>query len=349
MGSEAKRKTAMLLHQIEECLGNFVLNNGDIESLNLESLEKIHRREVDKGSQFNRSSIKDVVEATYLDELFGFALDIARDSSMLDSIKYLYSLFHHLDIYEVRNAVSHPNRPFWDCYWYRVATVASDPVNEILGLSEVKNALAAAESGKIQDPPEDWVHKVIWQIPNNLPSQFDHGLTGLIGRSKELQELKRYIANPRVNTIALVAPGGSGKTALALDLLSSIVSTPNYTKFVGAVLYTTMKMARLTPDGVVPQETSSETIEDLKQNILTYINEIFDENYETFPEAIEAHKEDKVLLCIDNLETLLRDNEAKFEELNYALPPAWKVLVTSRIAISNASILSLACIIHKKG
>ncbi len=210
MAKEIKRKTAMLLHQIEESLGSFVLNNGDIDSLNLESLENIHQREVNKGRVFNRSSIKDIVEATYLDELFGFALDIAQDSSIIDSINYLYSLFHHLDIYEVRNAVSHPNRPFWNCYWYRVATVASDPVNEILGLNEVKKALISAESGVINDPPEEWVHKVIWQIPNNLPSQFDHGLTGLIGRSKELQELKKFISNPRVNTIALVAPGGSG-------------------------------------------------------------------------------------------------------------------------------------------
>lgn len=121
MSSELRRKTAMVLHQIEESLGNFVLSEGNINNLSAESRENIHKREADKGRVFNKDSIKDIVEATYLDELFGFALDITKDSSTLDSINYLYSLFHHLDIYEIRNAVSHPNRPFWDCYWYRVA------------------------------------------------------------------------------------------------------------------------------------------------------------------------------------------------------------------------------------
>lgn len=340
MRLELKRKTAMVLHQIEESLGQFVLNNGDIESLNLDSLENIHRREVDKGRVFNKNSIKDIVEATYLDELFGFALDIAHDSSLIDSINYFYALFHHLDIYEIRNAVSHPNRPFWDCYWYRVATVASDPVNEILGLSEVKKVLLCAESGTINDPPEEWVQKVIWQIPNNLPNQFDHGLTGLIGRSKELSDLKKLISNPRVNTIALVAPGGAGKTALALDLLNGIVSTPSFTKLIDAVLFVTMKTEKLTSEGVVSLD-SIETMDELKSNICESINEIFDESYNTFEEAIKSKENEKLLICIDNLETLLRENQGSFDELNYIFPAVWQVLITSRVSVSNSSILSL--------
>ncbi|GAC09074.1 hypothetical protein GCHA_1112 [Paraglaciecola chathamensis S18K6] len=336
----------MLLHQIEEALGRFVLNNGDIDSLNLDSLANIHQREVDKGRVFNRNSIKDVVEATYLDELFGFALDIAQDSSIIDSINYLYSLFHHLDIYEIRNAISHPNRPFWDCYWYRVAAIASDPVNEILGLSEVKTALESAETGVITDPPEDWVTKVIWQIPNNLPEQFDHGVTGLIGRSRELQELKKYISNPRVNTIALVAPGGSGKTALALDLLNTIVSTPSFSKSLDAVVFITMKTEKLTSEGVVSLD-SIETMEELKNNILQSINQIYDESFSSFEEAKDKMVSQKILLCIDNLETLLREKQDSFEELNYQLPPTWQVLVTSRIAVSNATILSLETLKEK--
>lgn len=336
----------MLLHEIEVALGNFVLNNGDIDSLNLDALENIRQREVDKGRVFNRKSINDVVEATYLDELFGFALDIARESSLIDSINYLYSLFHQLDIYEIRNAISHPNRPFWDCYWYRVAAIASDPVNEILGLSEVKTALESAEKGVIFDPPEDWVSKVIWQIPNNLPEQFDHGLTGLIGRSKELHEVKKYISNPRVNTIALVGPGGTGKTALALDLLNTIVSTPSFSKSLDSVIFITMKTEKLTSDGIISLD-SIETMDELRNNILESINQIYDEAYLSFDEAKEAMQNEKILLCIDNLETLLREKQDSFEELNYQLPPLWQVLVTSRIAVSNATILSLDALKEK--
>ena len=346
MSNEIKRKTTMLLHEVEVALGKFVLNNGDINSLNLDALENIHRREVDKGRIFNRNSIKDVVEATYLDELFGFALDIAQDSSLIDSINYLYSLFHHLDIYEVRNAIAHPNRPFWDCYWYRVAAIASDPVNEILGLNEVKTALESAEAGVITDPPEDWVRKVIWQIPNNLPEQFDHGVTGLIGRSKELQELKKFITNPRVNTIALVAPGGAGKTALALDLLNTVVSTPSFSKSIDSVLFISMKTEKLTSDGVVSLN-AIETMDELRANILDSINYIYDESFNSFDEAKNALSSENILLCVDNLETLLRERQGSFEELNHQLPPSWQVLVTSRIAISNATILSLDALKEK--
>jgi tetratricopeptide (TPR) repeat protein len=346
MGNELKRKTSMVLHQIEESLGNFVLHNGSIDSLNEDRLENIYQREADKGRKFNKRSIQDVVEATYLDELFGFALDIVTDSSAADSINYLYSLFHHFDIYEIRNALSHPNRPFWDCYWYRVAAIASDPVNEILRLDEIKKTLLCAEAGNISDPPDDWVNKIIWQIPNNLPKTFDHGLTGLIGRSKELIELSKFLENPRVNTIALVAPGGAGKTALALDLLNNVISTPSYTKFIDAVIYVTMKTEKLTTNGIIPLD-AIETIEDLRTSIVHSINVIFDENYLTFEEAIEGKKECKLLLCIDNLETLLRDSHEKFEELNYSLPANWQVLVTSRVTISNATILSLEALKEK--
>ena len=341
-----QRKTTMILYQIEEALGSFVLENGDIDSFSTGRLESIHRREVDKGRGFNRDSIKDIVEATYLDELFGFALDTASDSSIIDSLNYLYSLFHHLDIYEIRNTIAHPNRQFWDCYWYRVATIASDPVIDLLQLEGIKTALEAVENDQIIDPPEDWINKTLWQIPNNLPKHFDHGVTGLIGRDKELKELKKFIANGRVNSIALVAPGGLGKTALALDLLNTIVSTPSFSANLDAVMFITMKTEKLTSSGVVSLD-AIETIEELKLKIVESINETFEEEYITFEEVINAFENDKILLCIDNLETLLREDHESFEELNYELPALWKILVTSRIIISNSTILSLNSL-HEK-
>ncbi len=330
----------MVLHQIEQSLGNFVLKQGNIEALNEGTLQDIHSREMDKGRVFNIASIKDVVEATYLDELFRFALDITKDTNFFDSINYLLALFHHLDIYEVRNAIAHPNRPFWDCYWYRIAAVASDPVNDFLELDHIKETLLQAEAGNLEEPPEDWVTKIIWQIPNNLPSNFDHGLTGLIGRAKEVRELKKSISNPRINTIALVAPGGAGKTALALDLLNEIISNPSYSKSIDGVLYTSMKTEKLTAQGIVPLD-SVETLAELKNKIVECTNEIFEETFIDFSEVIEAYESKKILLCLDNLETLLRDNPDSFEELNQSLPPSWKVLITSRVVVANASIMSL--------
>ena len=341
-----QRKTTMLLYKIEESIGSFVLENGDIKSLNIGRLENIHQREVDKGRVFNRESIRDIVEATYLDELFGFALDIADDSSIVDSLNYLYALFHHLDIYEIRNAIAHPNRPFWDCYWYRVASIASDPVVDLLQLEGIKEALSAVENDNIIDPPDEWMNQTLWQIPNNLPDSFDHGVTGLIGRDKELKQLKKYIINPRVNSIALVAPGGLGKTALALDLLNTIVSTPSFSTDLDAVIFVTMKTEKLTASGVVSLD-AIETIDELRVNIVSSINEAFNEDYTNLGDLLKDFQKKRILLCIDNLETLLRDNQDSFEDFNYELPALWKVLITSRITISNSTILSLSSLQEK--
>ena len=329
----------MVLHDIEEALGGFV-GDGDIDLLNDERLQVIYQRESAKGRRFNKSSINDVVEATYLDELFGFALDIASDSSMIDSIKYLLSLFHHLDIYEVRNAISHPNRPFWDCYWYRVATLASDPVIERLGLKGVKQSLNSAEEGVINDPPEEWINKIIWQIPNNLPEHFDHGLTGLIGRKSETNELKRLITNQRINTVALVAPGGAGKTALALDLLHDLILSPSISKSFKGIVYVTMKLEKLTAEGLKTID-SAETISEVKNQIVFTINDIFEEQFKCFDDAVVSYEDQELLLCLDNLETLLINDADAFEDFNINLPPKWKVLLTSRISVSNATILSI--------
>jgi predicted ATPase/class 3 adenylate cyclase len=54
------------------------------------------------------------------------------------------------------------------------------------------------------------------KIPNNLPEQ----LTEFVGRQSELAEAKRLIAHTRLLTI--LAPGGSGKTRLAIQLAAEI-------------------------------------------------------------------------------------------------------------------------------
>ena len=54
---------------------------------------------------------------------------------------------------------------------------------------------------------------------HNLPLQLDT----FIGRERELQELMRLIADPEVRLITILAPGGMGKTRLALKLAESIV------------------------------------------------------------------------------------------------------------------------------
>lgn len=341
------RKSSMVLFALEQAIGELVLDN-EIIDIPDSIIQEISERETSKGRSFDPSQIKDVVEATYLDELFRIAINASKDNSKHNFIKYLYSLFHTFEIYLIRNAVSHPNRQFLDYYWYRLAALATDPVIDILNLTKVKNAFVSAQEGILDDPPEEWINRIIWQTPNNLPKNFEHAITGLIGRQKESKQLESFILNPRINTVALVAPGGLGKTALALDLLQNWVHSPNTLKHLDGVIFITLKTEKLTANGI--QTLSAiQTLDELKSKIIESFNEIFDDEETDFSECLKNNEEKHILLCIDNLETILRDEQEIFEEFNNSLPLNWKVLITSRVTVENTKTLSLQPLDHKNG
>ncbi|MCF4224766.1 hypothetical protein L1Z58_17805 [Acinetobacter baumannii] len=113
-----QRKSSMVLYAFEQSIGDFVLNYKDL-NIGSRLIEDITEREISKGRSFDPNQIKDVVEATYLGELFQIAIDLTSNDSSHDLVKYLYSLFHDFEIHLVRNAISHPNRQFLDFFWYR--------------------------------------------------------------------------------------------------------------------------------------------------------------------------------------------------------------------------------------
>lgn len=341
------RKSSMVLFALEQAIGELVLDNQIIDIPD-SIIQEISERERAKGRSFEPSQIKDIVEATYLDELFRIAINTSKEDSRHNFIKYLYSLFHNFEVYLIRNAVSHPNRQFLDYYWYRLAALATDPVIDILNLKKVKNAFVSAQEGILDDPPEEWINRIIWQTPNNLPKNFEHAITGLIGRQKESKLLESFILNPRINTVALVAPGGLGKTALALDLLQNWVHSPNTLKHLDGVIFITLKTEKLTANGIQTL-TAIQTLAELKKKIVDSLIEIFDEEEQDFAECVKNNEEKYILLCIDNLETILRDEQEIFEDFNNSLPIKWKVLITSRVTVENTKTLSLQPLDHKNG
>src|SRR6185312_3440520 len=58
--------------------------------------------------------------------------------------------------------------------------------------------------------------------PNNLPTE----PTPLIGREKELAEIKQLLARDNVRLVTLTGPGGAGKTRMALHAGSELVGSP---------------------------------------------------------------------------------------------------------------------------
>lgn len=333
--------SAMVLFAFEQDLSNFIINRigDDHDSETISDLIGVGsdtKRTTERRKQGTKASLSDA----YLDEVFRGALNVAKSTSSESDLLYLKKLFSNLDLFAVRNAIAHPNKPFLLCYWHRAAVLATDPATERLGFRATIEGYGRAQDGKLIEIPDYWYSAAI-EIPNNLPQETGHELTGLVGRKQELAELGKLLKSQRIPLVAVVAPGGVGKTALILDYLRSLVLDEIYAEQLIGVLYVTLKPERLTADGIV-RLSPVESLKELTNQIVLEAKGCFDTQANTFSELADELNSKSILLCIDNLETLLRDNQQEFEQFNYSLPGCWRVLVTSRVSVPSAALLSLS-------
>lgn len=337
-----RRKSEMVLYELEITLGDFVCNEvRNVADLPDKAVQNIQARETGEGRAFNASTTAGIIAATYLDEVFTLAQSVAKGRPEEKYLASLRKLFDTLNVISIRNAISHPNRPFHPSYWYRIAAIATDPLIDQLQFRNVTNAFWDAEAGKLTSPPEAWINAPIWSLPNNLPQQFDHDITGLIGRKRELEQLMKNMTNQRLNLIAIVAPGGSGKTALLLQALQEIIVSPQATEWVDRVLYFTSKTEVLTLDGIINQTPVGVNIESLKSAIALTLAEQEGLESLSFDDACKKFGCQRILLCLDNLETILRDDPEIFENFYHDLPREWRVVVTSRIRVNSGHSMPL--------
>lgn len=141
--------------------------------------------------------------------------------------------------------------------------------------------------------------------PNNLPIQ----PTSFIGRSKEISEVKQFLADGRLLT--LTGPGGSGKTRLALQVASEMLKDFHGVFFVA--------LAPIT-DPVLVASTIAQTLgipETAGRSIL---------------ESLKDYLQSKsLLLLLDNFEQVIAAAPLVSELL--AVCSKLKILVTSREAL----------------
>jgi predicted transcriptional regulator len=336
----SRRKSAMVLFELEQALGYFVEllkpDPNELPSRTVEFFEK-------EGRIFDKTTTRGIVAATYLEEVLSMAKDAAKERTEKDYLERLQELFKVLEVRHIRNAISHPNKPFHHCYWHRVAAIATDPLIDKLQFSDVTQAFLDAEAGRLLSPPDTWINEPIWSLPNNLPQlqQFDHALTGLIGRQREISELIKTMRNKRYPLIALVAPGGLGKTALLLQALYDTVHSPESVDWVDQILYFSSKTELLTTEGVIAQISSTATIDGICLSIASTLAEQESLDNLTFEDACNKFGKRRILLCLDNLETILRDDPNTFNSFYSNLPEEWRVIVTSRISLNSGNTIPL--------
>lgn len=336
----------MIVYELERALGRFVRDKGAQVSTS-ETGKVILDRTQTTGTLDVSAETRLIVENSYLAEVFVLANASAAGTSDSTALSALERLCIALGIFDIRNAISHPNRPFPDCYWYRCAAIAADPAIDALGFFEVSLAFQNAEQGTLQEPPEDWMYKKRWSVPAVLPSDFEHSVTGLVGRSKDIAVLQKELKNLRAPLIALVAKGGVGKTSLMLQVVSDFCLSTESAQYFDGVLWTSFKQERLTASGIQFLSAPA-SLEELQIILCQEAAEIFGEDFVDFNHLKAKLKGKRLLLCLDNLETLLRDSPDTFVGFYEALPEQWKVLVTSRIPVDSAKNVPLG-VLEKSG
>jgi len=203
----------------------------------------------------------------------------------------------------------------------------------------VCEGLERAIQGSINAPPEEWFHKLP-ETPNNLPSKFDHTSTGLIGRDEERRRLWDDFTNPRKHFFAIVAPGGHGKTALVLDFLDELTCSTKGQEIIDAVVFVSIKTNTLTITGLVQHKVAKSLVE-IESQICRELETVYSDSVASFSDAKKMYSDQRIVLCIDNLETLLLDEPNALNSFESGLPGKWRLIVTSRIPVDDAVSLPL--------
>lgn len=276
-----------------------------------------------------------IIQESYIEEIFQLAV-LVSSGPEIETAKEFQKLAQGVRLFDaIRLAAAHPNRPFLPHYWYCVGALATSTYANQMGLKGLLEAFVAAENGTWATPNEEWLSKYFITIANNLPESFEHTMTGLIGRGSDKKNLIKALTKPRSQSlIALSAYGGVGKTALALDVLDTISRNVEKHRDVDGIVFVSLKSQILTVNGI-EERTAPETMNQIENEIYLNLDIMFsDYGIASFNDSIEKLSNKKIILCIDNVEEFIRDNQDQFFSFEESLPVGWKVLVTSRIPLS---------------
>ncbi len=310
-----RTKTGMIIYAIEVGVGNFIRNNSNDEISNIEALN--------------------------FGELFQRFSQVKLDTQTNECTKNLKKLADDLEIFMIRNCCAHPVRDFQFNYWYKAAAFASDPKWQSIGINGPSEALACAEANQISNPPQSWLDNLlVLEIPNNLPIREQFDITGLVGRNKEIDLLINDILNGRNNIIALVAPGGVGKTSLIIEVARRLsdraVSKNKFSK----ILFVSIKIESLTAEGRVKINKNINQIDiesqfNIELSSLTGVENLSSEKLN------ELATSENILVILDNLEDLINEDLELYQKFIEKIPHNWKIVLTSRIPVDGAKNIEI--------
>ncbi|MBX3561364.1 MAG: cold shock domain-containing protein [Sphingomonas sp.] len=173
-----------------------------------------------------------------------------------------------------------------------------------------------SKSIEFLDDPEDT------QVLHNLPTP-EHDDTGFLPRPELERELRKRILG-RHPVITILGEGGNGKTALALQTLYGLVNTNDHP--FEAIIWVTAKSSMLTAEGV--RKIGDDVVQALA--IVDQASFLEPGEGDSFDRLYRLLENNKILLVIDNLETIQGD---EIKKIATDVPGESKLLITSRVPL----------------
>lgn len=310
---------------LREIISNYLGLRTDLENvLGLElAKQTLERYEKDFGRSANPPTVDQLL--TYIDFADSYKVINSNASSLAKDIaKYVKSVTASLEkLVPIRNRVMHSRPLLFDDFATALDMAGVLTTSQDYPWNNVKSTLVRLE----KEP--SFVLNL--EIPSYAEERGKHNLpipdfdeTGFLGRKQQASDLLKHILGP-YPVVSLVGDGGIGKTALALKVAYDVLDMPNCP--FEAIVWASSKTTQLTAQEI-------RRIEGAISDSLGIFNSIAVELAGTvdnpMDEVIEYLREFKILLIIDNLETVLDEKIRQFLEM---LPLGSKVLITSRIGI----------------
>ena len=279
------------------------------------------------------NNIEELIEN--LDFQDTFVLLNKNKSLLPDHIaKYLISTLDNLyNLSPIRNRVVHVKPLLSDDFFTLSKYIQTiDEKNPIIYFNTVKTK-KNIDDGTFNFATLSNIYKIkndrIGFVKHNLPiPEFDE--TGFIGRSNDVEDIKKSIINSRV--VSILGEGGIGKTALAIRVAYDLIDMDENCPF-ELIIWTSAKSTMLTPTGINEIYNAITDYTGLMSVILDNSNNIVvEKNLEDILNFLDVFK---TLIIIDNFETI---HNQQIRDFIRAAQTKCHILITSRIGLGELEL-----------
>ena len=310
---------------LREIISNYLGLRTDLENvLGLElAKQTLERYEKDFGRNANPPTVDQLL--TYIDFADSYKVINSNASSLAKDIaKYVRSVTVSFEkLAPIRNRVMHSRPLLFDDFATALDIAVELTTSQDYPWNSVTSTLVRLE----KEP--SFVLNL--EIPSYAEERGKHNLpipdfdeTGFLGRKQQASDLLKHILGP-YPVVSLVGDGGIGKTALALKVAYDVLDMPDCP--FEAIVWTSSKTAQLTAHEIRRIEGAISDSLGIFKSIAVELAGTVDNPMDEVIEYLGAFK---ILLIIDNLETVL---DEKIRQFLGMLPLGSKVLITSRIGI----------------